>query len=183
MSEFEKVAYSYINADDQPETPCFFAVLYYNADPKIRELYTLHNFKTVPYLTASKNQVKRDPNIANFYDSPDIWLIKKDEASDSQMLLKFLNNRLGNDIPLKIPFYVTFINTIMMLCILVGLVVLVFKIRNVLIEPSLWFLISLLSYGVCLSGIVYSVSHNNPFFQFSQNEYGKMYVSEYFMRS
>lgn len=140
--------------------------MYYNADPKIREIYTAHNFKTVPYLTVSQNQVKRDPNVANFYDAPDIWLIKKEEASDSQMLLKFVNNRLGNDLPLKVPFHVVLVNTIVMLVGLIGMVALVFKIRNALIQPSLWFFIAMASYVICLSGVVYSISHQNPFFLF-----------------
>ena len=54
QGDFESVAYSYINADSQPDTPCFFAVFYYNADPKVREIYNEHNIKTVPYLTVSR---------------------------------------------------------------------------------------------------------------------------------
>ena len=53
LTEFEGVAYSYINADQPSETPCFFGVLYYNADPKVREIYLEHNFKTVPYIAVS----------------------------------------------------------------------------------------------------------------------------------
>lgn len=183
LGEFKSVAYSYINAENPPETPCFFAVLYYNADPKVREIYTQHNFKTVPYLAVSKNKIKRDPAMTSFYDTPDVWLIKRDEASDSQMLIKFVNNRLGNDLPIKVPLYKIVINTLLMLVCLVGLITMVFQMRPALVQPALWFVISLLSYGICLSGIIYSLSHNNPFFQFSQNEFGKMYVSEYFMRS
>ena len=68
QGQFETVAYSYINADHPAETPCFFAVFYYNADPKVREIYNNHNFKTVPYLAVSKHQVKRDP-LDSFYET------------------------------------------------------------------------------------------------------------------
>jgi hypothetical protein len=37
--ELEGVTYSYMNADKHPETPCFFGVMYYNADPKVREIF------------------------------------------------------------------------------------------------------------------------------------------------
>lgn len=97
FGEFEKVAYSHINADRPTETPCFFGVLYYNADPKVRELYLKHNFKTVPYIAVSNAKVKRDP-AEDFFQTQDVWLIKKDEASDVSMLLSFTNKRLHNDI-------------------------------------------------------------------------------------
>lgn len=120
-------AYSYINADKPAETPCFFAVFYYNADPKVRDIFSQHNFKTVPYIAVSKHQVKRDP-LVDFYETQDIWLIKKEEASDATDLLRFVNRRLSNDIPLKVPFLTALINNIVMFLLLGGLIVLVFKI-------------------------------------------------------
>ena len=134
LEEFSSVAHSYINADKPSETPCFFGVFYYNADPKVREIFNSHNFKTVPYLAVSKNQVKRDP-AADFFETRDIWLIKKDEASDNQILLNFVNKRLQNDIPLKIPFLTVLFNNIVLFLMLGAAIVTVFSIRPVLINP------------------------------------------------
>jgi hypothetical protein len=80
------------------------------------------------------------------------------------MLIKFVNNRLGYDYPLKTPLYIVVLNTVVMLGLIIGLIITVFQMRKSLIQPSLWFAISMLSYGVCLSGIIYSISIPNAFF-------------------
>ena len=59
-------------------------------------------------------------------------MIKKDEASDAQILLNFINRRLTNDVPLKIPFMTALINNIVMFVVLGSLIVIVFKIRPLL---------------------------------------------------
>lgn len=82
MSEFKGAAYSYRQDADKLESPAFFGVLYYNSDPKVREIYTTHNFKTVPYLAVSKQVQKREDN--DFYKSEDIWLVKANEAAEVQ---------------------------------------------------------------------------------------------------
>lgn len=82
MSEFKGAAYSYIKDAEKLETPAFFGVLYYNSDPKVRDIYTAHNFKTVPYLALSKNVQKREDS--DFYKSEDIWLVKANEAAEVQ---------------------------------------------------------------------------------------------------
>jgi hypothetical protein len=51
------------------------------------------------------------------------------------------------------------------------------------VQPHLWCAIAWLSYVVCLSGIVYNIIHQMPIFRFDQDQYGKMFVREYFMRS
>ena len=57
-------------------------MVYYTSDPKVRDVYTLHNFKTVPYLATSMMQQKRED--VDFYKSEDIWLVKATEAHETQ---------------------------------------------------------------------------------------------------
>jgi hypothetical protein len=45
-----------------------------------------------------------------------------------------------------------------------------------------WWAIACLGYIVCTSGFVYCTLHGMPIFRFDQDQFGKMYVSEYFMR-
>ena len=67
--------------------------------------------------------------------------------------------------------------------VLTGLIVLIVKIKDYLIDQYLWLVIAWLSYVVCTSGVVYTILNTVPVFRFDQDQYGKMYVSEYFMRS
>jgi hypothetical protein len=56
------------------------------------------------------------------------------------------------------------------------------KLRPALIEPALWWSISLFGYVVCTSGFIYSELHNMPMFRFDKDSYGNMFISEYFMK-
>ena len=67
--------------------------------------------------------------------------------------------------------------------VLSGLIVLMVKVKDYLIDQYLWLVIAWLSYVVCTSGVVYTILNTVPVFRFDQDQYGKMYVSEYFMRS
>jgi hypothetical protein len=80
------------------------------------------------------------------------------------MLIKFVNNRLGYDYQLKTPLYIVVMNTVVMLAVIIGLIIFVFRMKSFLVDPHIWFSISMLSYGICLSGIVYSISIPNAFF-------------------
>lgn len=60
---------------------------------------------------------------------------------------------------------------------------LVVKIRDYLIDQYLWLVIAWTSYVICTSGVVYTILNTVPVFRFDQDQYGKMFVSEYFMRS
>lgn len=79
FSEYKGVSYSHLQAEI--DTPTFFGVLYYTSDPKVREIFTTHNFKTVPYLATSKMQQKREDT--EFYKEEDIWLVKANEVCET----------------------------------------------------------------------------------------------------
>ena len=79
ISEYKGVSYSFQQAET--DTPTFFGVLYYTSDPKVREIFTTHNFKTVPYLATSKMQQKREDT--EFYKEEDIWLVKVGDVAET----------------------------------------------------------------------------------------------------
>ena len=111
-SEFQGSAYSYAQKASELERPVFFTVIYYTKDSNIREIYTQHGFKTVPYISVSKMQVKRD-NGANIYDgfykTENLWLIKKEEIFDTFKQLDFINKQLATEVPISKPFIVILI--------------------------------------------------------------------------
>jgi len=84
-----------MKAEDSIERPVFFAVFYYTKDQKVRDIYNSHSFKTVPYIAATKMQVKREGSSENvyedFYKTENLWLIKKDEIYDTYKQLEFVN--------------------------------------------------------------------------------------------
>ena len=49
-TEFTGVQYSYAKADQD----AFFVVIYYTSDKEVRQLFGMHNLKTVPYICVSK---------------------------------------------------------------------------------------------------------------------------------
>jgi len=55
-------------------------------------------------------------------------------------------------------------------------------IRMALLRPETWFVIAMLTFFICTGGVVYSIIHGVPWFKFDRNEYGQVYVAEYFMR-
>jgi hypothetical protein len=56
-----------------------------------------------------------------------------------------------------------------MFSILGVLVSIVIKLRPALIEPSLWYMISLFGYIVCTSGFIYSELHGMPMFRYDKD--------------
>ena len=85
------------------------------------------------------------------------------------MLLNFINKRLENTVPLRLPFYVLFFKNLFLFLGLGTLIVLLFKLQPVLIDPRLWMAIATISYVVCLSGVVYNIIHGMPVFRFEQD--------------
>ena len=181
-SEFTGVAYSFAKNSKPDQNPAFFGVLYYTSDPRVRELFTTHNFKTVPYIATSKEQKKREGDL-DFYKTEDVWLVKKDEMSETQIQLDFINKRLNTDVQVSFPFVVVLFKNVVLFVVLFVLLAAFIRIRSYLIDPMLWLGIAVIGYLICTSGVVYTMLHSVPVFKFDQDQYGKMYVSEYFMRN
>ena len=75
------------------------------------------------------------------------------------------------------------IKNLIMFVVLGAIIVFIVKIRDYLIDQYLWLSISWIGYMICTSGVVYTILNTVPVFRFDQDQYGKMFVSEYFMRS
>lgn len=84
---------------------------------------------------------------------------------------------------ISFPIHVILIKNLVMIVILAIVIVLIVKIRDYLINQYLWLGIAWVSYIICTSGVVYTILNTVPVFRFDQDQYGKMFVSEYFMRS
>ena len=51
-----------------------------------------------------------------------------------------------------------------------------------MLQPAVWFFIAMMTYFICTGGIVYSIIHNVPWFKMERDQYGSVYISEYFMK-
>jgi hypothetical protein len=80
------------------------------------------------------------------------------------------------------PFTTVLFKNLILFGILALFMTILIKLRDNLIEPVLWYVIALFGYIVCTSGFIYSELHNMPMFRFEKDQYGTMFVSEYFMR-
>lgn len=73
-------------------------------------------------------------------------------------------------------------NNLFMFAVLALLMAGVIKMRPVLVEPMMWYSIAIFGYVVCTSGFIYCTLHNMPMFRLDRDQYGNVYVSEYFMK-
>lgn len=77
-------------------------------------------------------QQKRDDD-KDFFNAQDIWLIKKDDAAETQQLLDFVNNRLLNDVKISEPLYMIVTKNLVLFVTLGSLVALIIKVRPILL--------------------------------------------------
>lgn len=71
---------------------------------------------------------------------------------------------------------------IIFLAIFASVLIVLKYIRVIMLQPAVWFIVSMIVYTICTSGIVYSIIHNVPWFKLERDQFGNVYVSEYFMR-
>lgn len=74
------------------------------------------------------------------------------------------------------------LKNLMLFGVLTFLLNMLVQLRPHLISPGLWYSIALFGYIVCTSGIIYCSSHNMPMFRMDRDEFGNMFISEYFMK-
>lgn len=159
--------------------PVFFGILYHGKDTQ--KYFTSHGFKTVPHATVSLQKLKRQDG-EEFYKEEDKWHIRADEIYDSNKILEFFNKRLGTNVPLTFPLSTILFKNFTFLAIF-ALVLFVLKyLRIALLLPAVWFFIAMMTYFICTGGIVYSIIHNVPWFKMERDQYGSVYISEYFMK-
>ena len=52
----------------------------------------------------------------------------------------------------------------------------------IMLEPAVWFFIAMMTYWICTGGIVYSIIHGVPWFKLERDQYGGVFIAEYFMK-
>ena len=180
-SNFQGVAYSFAQQENQIGTPAFFCILYYSKSPEVKQIFEGHKFKTVPYLTTSKNVQKRLEG--DFFKPEETWHIKMEDIYEKQRLLEFVNKGFQTDVPLSEPFYIVASKNLFMFIILGTFIAIFVKIRPYLLDQKVWFSIALIGNFICTSGIVFTQLHQMPTFRFGHDQYGNNFVEEYFYRS
>jgi len=137
---------------------------------------------TVPYLTVSEMDLKRDGKPETFFKSENKWKIENAEIYDAQKQIDFINNSLRTDVQISFTFISIMVKN------LIGLFVIFFFFQVVkyayvtLLKQWVWFGISIVVFIVCTGGLVYSMINDTPLFKFERNEYGSVVIGEYFMR-
>lgn len=87
--EFDQAVYSFVqerglNKDFSSEKDVFFGVIYFSADRDVQEIFSNHDIRTVPYLTVSTMNLKRDSAVENFFADEQKWHISGSEVYDAQ---------------------------------------------------------------------------------------------------
>ena len=164
---------------DKVHRPVFFGMLTYSKDT--HRFFMQHGFKTVPHLTVSLMKLQRN-EAEEFYKEEDKWFVRGDEIYDASKILEFFNKRLGTDVQVTLPFTTILLKNITFLAILLVVLLIIKYIRVVMLKPAVWFLVAMVVYAICTSGVVYSIIHNVPWFKLERDQYGNVFVSEYFMR-
>lgn len=108
--------------------------------------------------------------------------MRGDEIYDSNKILEFFNKRLSTNVPLTLPFSTIIIKNVTFFAIFMVVLSVLRYLKQLLLMPIVWFIISMLTYFICTGGIVYSIIHNVPWFKMERDQYGSVYISEYFMK-
>ncbi len=171
--------YSFKKNQDKVKRPVFFGILQYSKET--HRFLQQHNFKTVPHLTVSLQKNQRN-EAEEFYKEEDKWFVRQDEIYDANKILEFFNKRLGSDVQITLPFTTILIKNLTFLGISVVALTVLRYIREIMLHPTVWFLVAMVVYAICTSGIVYSIIHNVPWFKMERDQFGNVFVAEYFMR-
>ena len=160
------MVYSFQKNKDKVQRPVFFGMLHYSKDT--HRLFLQHNFKTVPYLTVSVQKNQRN-EAEEFYKEEDKWFVRQDEISDSTKILEFFNKRLGSNVEITLPFTTILLKNLAFLAIFAVVITIIRYIREIMLKPAVWFIVAMVVYAICTSGIVYSIIHNVPWFKLERD--------------
>lgn len=108
--------------------------------------------------------------------------MRQDEIYDANKILEFFNKRLGTNVQITLPFTTVLIKNLIFLGIFSVALIVLRYIRILMLQPIVWFITAMIVYAICTSGIVYSIIHNMPWFKLERDQYGTVFVAEYFMR-
>jgi hypothetical protein len=184
--EFNQVAYSFGKSRGSDlnhiEKKIFFCVLEFDKDKSIQQIYKENDMLTVPFLTVSPMDLKRDHTQLSIFKTEDKWLVSGNEVFDANKQIEFVNNILRTDVKIKFPFSTILINNFLGICMIAVLFQGIKSIYNILLNQWVWFGVAITVFVICTGGIVYSMLNNSPLFKFRRNEYGSVVVEEYIMR-
>ena len=150
-------------------------------DKEVQTVYKDNNFLTVPYLTVSPLDLKRDSAVKDIFKSEEKWLIGANEVFDANKQIEFVNNILRTDVKIKFTFVSILMKNFLVFCMIGVVFQSVKMVYNFLLNQWVWFSIAIIVYFVCTGGVVYSILQNMPLFKFAKNEYGQIYIEEYIM--
>ena len=185
LEEFKQVVYSFIQERGidkmHKEKKIFFGVVYFTKAKEVQKLFKDNDMLTVPYLSVSPLDLKRDEH-SPLFKTENKWLIGQGEVNDATKQIEFINNSLRTDVKIKYPFSTILIKNMMGLAIIAVFFQLVKHLYSILLKQWVWFAIAITVFLVCTGGIVYSILNNMPLFRFERNEFGSVVVGEYVMR-
>lgn len=95
------------NNDDHSEPKhVFFGIMHFaSADRDVQDVFKSHGITTVPYLTVSPMNLKRDSAVEKFFANEEKWHISANDVYDAQKQIDFINNHLHSDVQIKFTFY------------------------------------------------------------------------------
>jgi hypothetical protein len=93
-----------------------------------------------------------------------------------------MNKRLNTNVQLVFPLSTILMKNLIFLGIFMMFAMTIKYIRIALLQPATWFMIAMMTFLICTGGIVYSIIHGVPWFKFERDQFGNVYVSEYFMQ-
>jgi len=96
--------------------------------------------------------------------------------------MEFLNKRTNLNVKTQITFLHQLTNMVIMGAILIVGVFLVKLLKDIIINPTVWFVGSCAVFIVCVGGVVYSIIHGVPWFKLERTQSGQVVVAEYVNR-
>jgi len=120
--EYNQMVYSFLKErglDKQhSEKKIFFGIIRFKQDKDLQNLFKKNELMTVPFLTVSPMDLKRDPNQESLFQTENKWLVGANEVFDANKQIEFVNNILRTDVKIKFPFTTILWKNFLGLCII-----------------------------------------------------------------
>ena len=106
--EFNQAAYSFYSHRKDPaklnNKKIFFAKILFVQEGGIMNVFKNAGFTTIPYLTVSPLDLKRDSVGTDIFTTENKWLISSQEVFDANKQIEFVNNALRTDVKITFTF-------------------------------------------------------------------------------
>jgi hypothetical protein len=154
------------------KTIFFVKMIFSQSDSETMAVFKSAGFQTVPYLTVSPLDQKRDSEDPNMFAEEHKWLIGQSEVHDANKQIEFINNALRTDVKVKFTFISIMIKNFMGFVVIGVLFQFITYIYPFLMKQYVWFGVAITVFLICTGGLVYSMLNNMPLFKFEKNEFG-----------